>query len=69
MLSSRKILLSLGGNLAGPWGPPHAMLGRALRELDDRRGLLEHAAAMIEHEVVVGGDLCEGYRETCRILG
>ncbi len=38
-------------------------LGRARRELDDRRRLLEDLAAPVEDEVVVGGDVGEGDRQ------
>ena len=33
------------------------VLARSLGQLDDRRGLLEHLPAAVEHEVVVGRDL------------
>ena len=36
-------------------------LRRLRRQLDDRRGLLEHLPAPVEDEVVVGGDEGEGY--------
>ncbi len=36
------------------------VLGRAVRQLDHRRGLLEHLATAVEHEMVVRRDFGKG---------